>query len=74
MSLSMGRDNMEYKEFCKAPYKERRAYLRKRVQEEVEERLKGRKDSGALKDELDFLMGASTVLAVCNMVMFGVSE
>lgn len=53
---------------------ERKDAFRDEVIKEVERTLQGRIDNNVLNDETDFLMGASAVLKVANMLIFGESE
>ena len=48
--------------------------MRTKIQQRVEDTLKARDDSGALKDECDFLCGAMTVLGIVNQIFYDATE
>ena len=48
--------------------------MRTKIVQKVEDTLKARDKSGALKDECDFLAGAMTVLQQVNMLIYDSTE
>ena len=48
--------------------------MRDQIVQKVEDTLKARDKSGALKDECDFLAGAMTVLGNINILLYGETE
>lgn len=48
--------------------------LRKEIVNEVERALLSRERAGTLKSEVDFIMGASSVMRIVNMYLYEASE
>ena len=51
-----------------------KATLQKAIKDKVEHTLIKRKESSALKDECDFLVGAMTVLSEINILLYDSTE
>tara|TARA_Y100000361_G_scaffold33836_1_gene28355 strand:+ start:156 stop:404 length:249 start_codon:yes stop_codon:yes gene_type:complete len=51
-----------------------KATLQKTIKDKVEHTLIKRKESSALKDECDFLVGAMTVLSEINILLYDSTE
>ena len=51
-----------------------KATLQKTIKDKVEHTLIKRKESSALKDECDFLVGAMTVLSQINILLYDSTE